>query len=72
MCALSSGGIVPLLSVEEADSFCRERRECLLNTDEDTTHTTHTLLVYSVSVLCLCLCGLYIQRERKGKCNGKG
>ena len=68
MCSLSSGGIVPLLSVEEADSFCRQRRECLLNTVEDTTHTGHTLLVCYVSVLCVLVWCIYTER---GKGNPK-
>ena len=34
MYALHRGESVPLLSVEEADSFSRQRRECLLYTEE--------------------------------------
>ena len=34
MCSLHRGESVPLPSVEEADSFSRQRRECLLYTEE--------------------------------------
>ena len=67
MCSLHRGGSAALLYVEEADSFCRQRRECLLNTDEDTTHTTHTHCLCVMCLCCVCLCGVYIYTER-----GKG
>ena len=70
MCSLSSGGIAPLLSVEEADSFCRQRRECLLNTDEDTTHTTHTQCLCGMCLCSVCGCVGYIYTER-GKGNAQ-
>ena len=34
MCSPHRGESVPLLSVEEADSFSRQKRECLLDTEE--------------------------------------
>ena len=34
MCSLHRGENVPLLSLEEADSLSRKRRECLLYTEE--------------------------------------